>query len=97
MVINYDGALYKCPGLIGRKEFCAGTVKKGLRDYASTYNLGHWKNGECLACSYLPLCFGGCRYLKLIRDGTMQGNDCKKEYFDKALESLVLQDVKCTL
>jgi uncharacterized protein len=94
LVINWDGSLYKCPGLIGRNEFCAGTVKAGMRDYSVTHNLGHWKNEECLACAYLPLCFGGCRYLKLIRDGNMQGLDCKKEYFDRTLEKLVLQDVK---
>lgn len=94
LVINYDGSLYKCPGLIERKEFCAGTVKTDLPYYANAYNLGHWKNGECLACSYLPLCFGGCRYLKFLRDGNMNGLDCRKEYFDRTLEPLVLQDVK---
>jgi uncharacterized protein len=94
LVVNWDGGLYKCPGLIGRKEFCAGTVKTGMRDYAMTHNLGSWKNEGCLACSYLPLCFGGCRYMKLMRDGTMQGIDCKREYFDNTLQALVLQDVK---
>ena len=94
LVINYDGAIYKCPGFIGRKEFCAGTLKTGMRDYSVIHNLGNWKNEECLACAYLPLCFGGCRYMKLIREDNMQGVDCKKEYFDSTLRSLVLQDIK---
>ncbi len=92
VVVNFDGTLYKCPGLIGRKDFCAGTLKTGLLDYRMTHCLGNWKNEECLACGYLPLCFGGCRYMKLVRDGNMRGVDCKKRYFDNALQSLVLQD-----
>ncbi len=94
LVVNYDGTLYKCPGLIGRTEFCAGTVKTGLLDFRATHGVGNWKNEECLACKYLPLCFGGCRYMKLIHEGNVQGVDCKRKYFDKALQSLILQDVK---
>jgi uncharacterized protein len=55
-IINYDGSLYKCPGFIGRKEFVAGSVKSGL-DRKAYHNLDNWKNEECLACKYLPLCF----------------------------------------
>jgi uncharacterized protein len=94
VVVNYDGALYKCPGLVGRADFCAGTVRTGMLNYSSSHNLGNWKNEECLACAYLPLCFGGCRYMKLVREGTMKGIDCKKEYFDRTLEAFVLQDVR---
>lgn len=96
LVVNYDGALYKCPGLIGQKEFCAGNLKKDLHLYEDMYNLGNWKNEQCLSCAYLPLCFGGCRYLKLIREGNLQGIDCRKEYFDKTLESLLMQDLRYT-
>lgn len=42
----------------------------------------------------LPLCFGGCRYMKLVRDGNMSGVDCKKQYYDVTLEALVKQDIK---
>lgn len=94
LVINWDGGLYKCTGLIGRTEFCAGTLKTGMLDHAALHDLGNWKNEKCLRCPYLPLCFGGCRYLKLIREGTMKGIACKKEYFDRALKRLVLQDMK---
>jgi uncharacterized protein len=94
LVVHYDGALYKCPGLLGRKNFCAGTVKTGVINYSLSHNLGNWKNEGCLGCAYLPLCFGGCRYMKFLRDGTVQGVDCKKAYFDRALEALVMQDIK---
>jgi uncharacterized protein len=91
-IINYDGSLYKCPGFMGRKEFVTGSVKSGF-DRTTYHNLDNWKNEECLSCKYLPLCFGGCRYMKLVRDGTINGVDCKKPYFDACLEALVRQDL----
>ena len=94
VIVNFDGTLYKCPGLIGRKDFCVGDLKGGLIDCHKSHALDNWKNETCLSCSYLPLCFGGCRYMKLVREGNMRGVDCKKKYLDVILEKLVLQDVK---
>ncbi|MGD0282456.1 MAG: SPASM domain-containing protein [Dissulfurispiraceae bacterium] len=82
-----------CAGLIGRKDFCVGDLITGIRDYHLSHNLDNWKNEKCLACAYLPLCFGGCRYLKLVRDGEMKGVDCRKRHFDAVLEPLVKQDI----
>lgn len=93
-VINYDGAMYKCPGFIGKESFEIGDVKNGLRDYAAAHKEGCWKKDECLDCSYLPLCYGGCRYMTYIRQGEIDGIDCKKTYFDASLEKLVKMDVK---
>jgi uncharacterized protein len=92
--VNYDGEIYKCPGLIGRKEFSAGDISTGIKDYRKSHHIDNWKNDECLECAYLPLCFGGCRYMKLVRDGEMNGVDCRREFFDASLESLVRQDIK---
>jgi len=97
LVVNYDGTLYKCPGLIGRKDCRVGDLKGGLIDYRRSHALDNWKNEECLACSYLPLCFGGCRYMKLLQDGNMNGVNCRKEYFDKTLAQFVAQDIKYDL
>lgn len=94
LVINWDGVLYKCSGLIGRKDFGVGTLKSGMLDYSATHHLGSWKNDECLSCKYLPLCFGGCRHTKLICEGTMKGIECKKDFFDQTLETLVLQELE---
>ncbi|MGD0282458.1 MAG: geopeptide radical SAM maturase [Dissulfurispiraceae bacterium] len=93
LYVNYDGAFYKCPGFIGREDFRVGDVKTGLSDYRQSHNLDNWKNEECLNCAYLPLCFGGCRYMKLVRERNMEGIDCRKPYFDAVLESLVKQDI----
>ncbi|MGD1074913.1 MAG: geopeptide radical SAM maturase [Thermodesulfovibrionales bacterium] len=94
LIVNHDGSLYKCPGLIGRKGFCIGDLKTEIKDYRQTHNLDSYKNKECLDCSYLPLCFGGCRYMKIIRDGTMEGVHCLKSRFDATLQDFVLQDIK---
>jgi uncharacterized protein len=97
IVVNYDGDLYKCPGLIGRKEFRAGTVSGGMIDHSVSHDIGNWKNEECLACAYLPLCFGGCKYVKLLDSGRLNGVNCRKQYFDNTLAALVSQDVRYNL
>jgi uncharacterized protein len=93
-VVNHDGMLYKCPGFIGMKEFEAGDLKKGPTDYSSSYKTGIWNNKECMECEYLPLCFGGCRFIKFVRDGKIDSPDCQRKYFDTCLETLVKQDIK---
>jgi len=94
ILVNYDGGIYKCPGLIGREAYKIGDIKTGIKDYRTSHDLDNWKNEECLDCAYLPLCFGGCRYMKLIREGSMDGVDCKKPFFDACLETLVKQDIR---
>jgi uncharacterized protein len=94
ILVNYDGSICKCPGLIDRKEYAIGDIWCGTGEYRDSHNLDNWKNEECLGCAYLPLCFGGCRYMKLVRDGNMDGVDCKKPYLDACLEALVKQDIR---
>jgi uncharacterized protein len=94
IVVNYDGTLYKCPGFLGWKEMAVGDLKRGLDDYGRSHNLDVWKKDECLECAYLPLCFGGCRFMKLLRDGNIGDVDCKKPYLDAALEAFVKQDIE---
>ncbi len=93
-VVNYDGILYKCPGLIGRQGCGAGDLVSGPVKYLASHGLDDWKNDDCLACAYLPLCFGGCKYLKLVRENSMGGVNCQKKYFDRVLATLVAQDIR---
>jgi uncharacterized protein len=93
-VINYDGAIYKCPALIGREEFAVGDLASGIGDYRESHNLDLWKNEECLDCAYLPICYGGCRFLKLLRDGGIDGVDCRKAYLDATLETYIRQELQ---
>jgi len=93
LVVGYDGSLYKCPAFMGREELRVGTLAEGVGDYAASHNLDLWKNDECLECAYLPLCFGGCRFFRLLKTGAMDGVDCRRIYLDEALEQLVRQDL----
>lgn len=95
-VVNFNGVIYKCPGFIGKKGYEVGDLLTGVRDY-TPYNLGIWKNEDCTGCEYLPLCFGGCRYMKFLRDGNIDTVDCQKAYLDASLETLVKQDIKYKL
>jgi uncharacterized protein len=94
IVVNYDGVIFKCPAFLGWKEMAVGDLQTGIKEYAVSHNLDVWKKEECLDCAYLPLCFGGCRYLKLLRDGRIDDVDCRKKYLDETLEAFVRQDLK---
>lgn len=94
LVINYDGSLYKCSAFMGWPELSIGSLAEGTRDYSVSHNLDVWKTDECLDCAYLPLCFGGCRYLTLLKNGVIDEVDCRKEFYDAALERFILQDLQ---
>lgn len=94
MVVSVDGTLYKCPGFIGWKGLETGNLWEGLTDYRRSHHLDVWKKEECLNCEYLPLCFGGCRLMKLARDGDMSDVDCKRPYLEAVLEKFIRQDMK---
>ena len=96
-VVNFDGVIYKCPGFIGKKGFEVGDLRRGVKDYTASYKLGIWKNEDCAECEYLPLCFGGCRYMTFVRDGNINRVDCQKAYLDASLETSVKQDIKYRL
>lgn len=93
IVINYDGSLYKCPAFMGWPELSVGTLEGGIKDYSVSHNLAVWHNDECLSCAYLPLCFGGCRLNPLLKNGSINEVDCRREFYDVALEQFILQDL----
>ncbi len=93
-VVNYDGRIYKCPGFLGVEGWAVGDLETGMENYDDVYKIGVWNNEECGACVYLPLCFGGCRYMSFLRNGAITGIDCGKTYLDSSLELCVKQDIK---
>ena len=96
-VVNYDGGIYKCQSFIGRENFRIGSLRDGISDYSSSHKLGFYKNDVCKECVYLPLCFGGCRYMTYVRDGNIENVDCKKPHLDAVLETVIKQDIKYNL
>jgi uncharacterized protein len=93
LVVNVDGAIYKCPAFVGREGFSVGDLRGGIVDSGAVYNPDVWKRDECLECAYLPQCFGGCRFLKFLRDGKIDGVDCWKPMLDAILEKCIRQDL----
>jgi uncharacterized protein len=92
LVVNADGAIYKCPAFVGREGFSVGDLRQGVTGSAAAYNPDIWKKPECLDCAYLPQCYGGCRFLKFVRDGAIDDVDCWKTYLDATLEECIRQD-----
>lgn len=93
LVVGCDGGYYKCPAFMGDPELRVGDVWQGVTDYRGSHHLDIWKTPECLECPYLPLCFGGCRHLGRLQRGTMAALDCRRSYYDAALERLVVQEL----
>ncbi len=97
-VVHHDGSLYQCVALVGQEDYACGDIRAGMRDYRDQYHLDHWRqNKECRDCRYLPLCFGGCRYMALQREGHMAEVDCWKKFFAANLERMVRQDIRQTV
>lgn len=92
LVVNMDGALYKCPAFVGREGFAVGNLRSGITSNGGAYSPDVWKKPECLECPYLPQCFGGCRFLKFVRSGSIDDVDCWKPFLDATLEECIRQD-----
>ena len=97
--VHYNGDIYKCVTLVGHEQFKVGEVSQGIdmgfKRPAAPYFLDHWQSEEkCRECPYLPMCFGGCRYMAYQRDGDMARVDCKKDFLDAALKEMLLQELK---
>ena len=64
ITIDANGDLYKCHRLVGRKEFNVGSVVNGVKSESEIYKYfkdSEISNQECLDCSILPICQGGCK------------------------------------
>ncbi|HBG04253.1 MAG: putative geopeptide radical SAM maturase [Geobacteraceae bacterium GWC2_58_44] len=94
LVINYDGSLYKCPAFMSHDSLRIGTLKEGVSDYRVSHNMDVWKKDDCLDCAYLPICFGGCRQMTLLRTDAIEEVDCRKEFYDASLEKSLRQDLR---
>jgi uncharacterized protein len=92
LVVSVDGSLYKCPAFVDREGFAVGDLRSGVMGDGAAYNPDVWKKPGCLECVYLPQCFGGCRFLKFVRDGVIDDVDCWKPFLDATLGECIRQD-----
>ncbi len=78
-VIDPEGSFFTCPGFCGNTDYCIGTLKKGIPEFASLYYDIHTRDvmqGECLDCQYMPVCGGGCPARAYIRTGKFDSVFC---------------------
>ncbi len=85
-IIDPLGELYRCSGLVGRKDFCNGNFRSEGKDRYLGLQL--WR--RCLHCTYAPLCGDGCPFSSYLRFGDPLTLSCPKE----AMEYLVQESVK---
>lgn len=93
MVVNWDGSLYKCPTFMGWPGLSIGNLSSGIENYRASHCIGNWQNDECLECPYLPLCFGGCRFLTLLKERSLSEVECRRDFLDATLEGFLLQNL----
>lgn len=91
--INYNGAIYKCPGLVDHPGYEIGDVREELRYNAEmlrSLSKNTFDNLRCRTCNILPLCLGGCRFIALAKTGRFHEIDCDKGM----LEAVTLDAVR---
>ena len=67
-VIGPDGRIFKCWNELGIDGREIGTLKDGMQESTQLYSYMMYdatQDDECAACNYLPVCMGGCPYMRL--------------------------------
>ena len=86
-MINTDGNLYKCPSLVGMKQYCVGNVAshKLNQQYRQQTEIMPWE--KCLDCALVGLCCGGCPYRNFLKNKQWEkGKICRKNYMMSLLQ-----------
>lgn len=84
--IDPRGAIYRCPGFVGRPEFTAGDIHGVVRD--DGLRPARWQ--QCLNCPLVPLCGDGCSFGAWVRFGDPSARHCNRE----ALEALLRETIR---
>ena len=82
MVIGWQGEIYKCFEDLGNEKLVVGNINNenvfSNFELISKYSLGidHFLDPKCRACSYLPICHGGCPKRRFENKYEGKHNDC---------------------
>lgn len=66
-VINADGKIYKCWNEMGIESCSIGNLEEGVKECALLHSYLLYDataDPECSTCKFLPVCMGGCPYLR---------------------------------
>lgn len=86
-MINQDGLIYKCPSLVGEKEYAVGSIKEAelFKEYQRQISQKPWDT--CLSCELAGLCSGGCPNRDKIQEAQgRSGKVCRKQYLMELLK-----------
>ncbi len=81
-VVEPDGSLHACWDTVGRKELSIGKIENSTLKLNDSYykwlSYSPFEKGECMKCSILPLCMGGCPYRNIYKQRLSPGqsNTC---------------------
>lgn len=94
VIVDPLGAIYRCPALVGRREFQVGTIDNPNFNslYTKMMTMDMWKDEDCYECQFAPMCAGGCRYLTYIRTDNFFKADCEKPFFQKGSSEFIKLD-----
>lgn len=78
IIVDADGALYKCHRLTGRRDWATGNVIDGVDKNCYSYRYftsPYIDEDGCKKCNILPICNGGCRANRILYG---QNHKCHK-------------------
>ncbi len=95
VVINYNGAIYKCTARNFDEEHCEGQLLpdgniKWNERYEKRKNV-RYCNAVCQACLIFPLCHGGCSQNKLESDNP---DKCLTQFSNQDKQDYILRRIK---
>lgn len=91
LLIDPDGRIYKCWGLIGKEQFVVGELDK--EEFKPIYykfvgrNPLHYE--KCRNCDILPFCGGGCFHEAYYRTGDPFNPICGFTFSKEVLEMVL--------
>lgn len=103
LVIEPDGTLQKCWGLVGESTRSIGNIIQDLNTNVNQYtkNQSEWyswskfDNSKCKVCNILPLCMGGCPLHTMGEDPNDNKHQCitYKYNIDDVLKQIAFKNI----
>lgn len=81
-IVEPDGTLLACWETVGRKDMSIGKIENSILKLNDNYyewlSYSPFEKKECLNCSVLPICMGGCPYRSIYKSkfSPQQRNTC---------------------
>ncbi|WP_201779533.1 SPASM domain-containing protein [Acidiplasma cupricumulans] len=91
IIVDPAGYIYPCWAFTGNTKFAKGLLKSdGSVEIINRALLAKnaslaWKNDECKNCSYLPLCFGGCRFFLFWMENHLVQKSAERKHIKRQL------------